>query len=237
MRDRVLHTLAGVFQSRRDAERAQSRAQSRARVDAVRQLDSRRLPHAMQQLARPPLHQPAPAPRDQRDRAPHGDRRAPRRNRRQLIDDAAAPRHAERSDRTIPAQRRPRQADGRAQLHQGLIPPAGGAHRNECFCPLPQEARLTRVANAEPQAEQAREHPGHIPVENRHSSVESYGENRSGGVAPDARKAGKCFGPIGNARGVFAHHESGGIVQQARPAVVAEAGPRGSHVIERRGGE
>ena len=134
-----------------------------------------------------------------------------------------------------------RRADRRAELHQALVEIAGRGRRGErghqLAGPRPQRAlpggRLDVVGDRVDAGEHARD----VAVDERRPLAERDRGDRARGVRADAgHLAELCRAPRELAAEPRVDRLRSGV-QVARARVVAEAGPRGEHVVERRAGE
>ncbi len=91
---------------------------------------------------------------------------------------SANARHQRDAPGTRSQRGRARRADGRAQLHQRLVPVAGPARRDQRGGQRPQHPRAPRLAHRGPQCAQPRQHARHVPVQHGQRAIEGDGEHR-----------------------------------------------------------
>ena len=156
---------------------------------------------------------------------------------RKLVLSAAALRRAQLRERAGEAARRGRRTDRRAELHEALIEIAGrcvvGQRGHQPAGVRPQRLHTLRRFDVIGDREHAPEHARDIAVDERRPFAIRDRRDRTGGVRPDARHVAQA------ARGTRQRitDRLRARVQVARARVVAEAGPRGEHVVEWRGCE
>ena len=160
-----------------------------------------------------------------------------RRHDGELVLPARAVRGAHRLDRADQAARRRRRADRGAELHEALVEIAGlrvGIERGHQLAGLrPQRLHALRRLHVLVDREHAREHPRDVAVDERRALAVRDRGDRARRVGSDARHAAEL---ARRARQRLAHRLRAGV-EVPRARVVAEAGPRGEHVVERCGRE
>ncbi len=162
---------------------------------------------------------------------------APLRDDRKLALAPGAARRARARDRTRAAARRGLAARGRAELHQALVEIAGcrrrGQGRHQLAGASPQLALTARRLDVVGDRVDPRQHARDVAVDEGRALAERDRRDRTRGVRADARDRAQLGG---------ASRQSGAKrlragVEVARARVVAQARPRGEHVVERRGRE
>ena len=135
---------------------------------------------------------------------------------------------------THQAARRGRGADRRAELHEALVQIARREvlrqGRHELASRLPDRAHADRRLDVVLDRERAREHARHVAIDERCALAERDRGDRASRVGSDPGHAAQ----LARARRKARPDRLGPGVQIARARVVAEAGPRGEHVVERR---
>jgi len=138
-------------------------------------------------------------------------------------------------ERAEQAARRGRRAQRRAELHEPLIEIARG--RDERTGTFPQRAltsgRLDVVLDAGDTSEHARD----VAVDERRAFTERDRRDRTCGVRPDAGNLAQFARALRQLAVPLRGDRFGALLEIARARVVAEAGPRGEHVVERRIGK
>ena len=136
-------------------------------------------------------------------------------------------------DRTVQTEGCPRQADGRAELHHGLVVIAGGVDafadaplRDECACLALHEGAAFGGFDLGA-AGQAEQDALDVAVDDGDAFAEGDAGDGGAGVFADAGEGAELCGGGGEHAVAFADEELGGLVEHAGSAVVAEAGPGG----------
>lgn len=139
---------------------------------------------------------------------------------------------------TVPSHRAPGalgsrgQADGRAQLHEGLVeiarPRTLDEHRRQ-----PPEQRLPgAIARPPLDEEEPGKDAGHVAVDQGSRFPEGDGGDRTGGVAAEARQREEPLERRGQAAVVLFDDEPRARMEVPGPRVVAEASPQREDVAE-----
>ena len=160
---------------------------------------------------------------------------------RQLVLPAGSRGLAEALDRADQTARLGRCTDRGAELHEALVEIAGrggrwqGRHERAGLGPqrLGAGRRFDVVLDRRDAAEHARD----VAVDQRRALAERDRRDRAGGIRSDAGHRAQLGGSIGQRAAEPIAHRLGAGVQVARARVVAEAGPRREHGVERRAGE
>jgi hypothetical protein len=222
----------------------QDRTRARRRIRGVGAL--RELPQAAEQaLGRATSEEdltvalrPQRDPREQRELV---DRLSLRHHRELVLATEGAGPAQRRRQRAGQAGRRPRRADGGAELHQALVEIAGraigGQRGHHLAGALPQELLAARRLHVVLDREDAGEHPGDIAVDE--GGALAVGDRGDGarGVGADAGHLAERRGRPRQRAAVAVDDVAGAAVQVAGAAVVAEPGPVGEDVVERRVGQ
>jgi hypothetical protein len=159
-----------------------------------------------------------------------------RRHHRKCLLAARARRYALSGERTDRAARIRRRARGGAELHQSLVEVARGVALGESRHHLagrrPQGLCPRGRLDVDLDAADSREHPRDVAVHERRPLSKRDRGDRPRGVGPDPRDRAQIGGAPRHASP--GHHRLCARAQVAGARVVAEAGPRGEHVVERR---
>ena len=207
---------------------------------------------ALGELPQPPVQAVGAAPREQDRAAPLDPQRDPREHRQRR--DALARRHprqlllaagragaAGAGERAGEAARRARRAHGRAELHQALVEiarrGAGGQRLDDRAGERPDRALAARRLDVLLDGEHAREHARDVAVDQRRALAVRDRRDRAGGVRADAGDVAQPGGGRRQRARPARDDLARAAVQVARARVVAEAGPGGEDVVERRVGE
>ena len=145
--------------------------------------------------------------------------------------------HALARDGALRAQRRTRQAQRGAEVHQALRVARHVVLRQQLLRLLPQRAFLRGHGQVPVKAEHAREHALDVAVEDGGALVEAERGNRRRRGAADARQLDELGAAAREAPPMRLHHGLRAAVQVACAAVVAQAAPGSKHVIQRRRSE
>src|SRR5690606_22050460 len=135
------------------------------------------------------------------------------------------------------AARPARRADGRPELHEGLVQVAGALALDEGLRLGPEPRLHRRRAEGELDAVEAGEDAGDVAVDDGLGEIES---DRTDGACRVTAHPGERAPRRRIARDLTAvsrHDLLRAGVQEARAAVVAEAGERGEHLVLARGCE
>src|SRR5271165_6111802 len=124
------------------------------------------------------------------------------------------------------AARRLRRADYFAQFHQGLIPIAGSLRCETCLCGCCEGAPVLRSAQVAANSFYAREDARDVAVEHGERDIVSNAQHGGCGVSADTRKFKRGVQRAGELSGVLRDDSFCCAMQIARPAVVAQAGPK-----------
>src|SRR5208282_3990215 len=112
-----------------------------------------------------------------------------------------------------------------AELHQRLVPVAGGALGEELLRHSRKPAPAVRRAKIAANGAKPREHAGDVAVEDGEGNIVADAQDGCGCVAADAGKREGCVERTREFAAVARDDFLRGAVQVARAAVVAEAGP------------
>ena len=138
-------------------------------------------------------------------------------------------------ERAREAARRGRRARHRAELHEPLVEIARGERARQRDHQLagdrPDRALAGGGLDVELDRERARDHAGDVAVDERRALAERDRRDRAGRVGADAGHRAQLARPRRERAGADRLRTG---VEAAGARVVAEAGPRGEHVVERR---
>ena len=149
--------------------------------------------------------------------------------------------HAVLRDRTHEAARICRRADRRAELHQPLVEIAGcrglGQRSHQLARVRPQRLRARGRLDVLGEAVHARQYARHVAVDERRALAVRDARDRSRGVRPDPGHLAQVRSAPRQRSRELRGDRLRALLEVARARVVAEPGPRGEHVVERRGRE
>ena len=128
-------------------------------------------------------------------------------------------------------------AQGGAHVHHGLGVGVDALKGREALCGGPQLLSHLGFARVALLCSKARQHAFDVAVEDRCTQAHAQARNRASGGQADTRQFGEFFHVAGEFAAVFGHHDLRGLLQVARPGVVAQARPQVQHFIFRRGGQ
>ncbi len=187
---------------------------------------SREFPEAGQEAGQGPPREKDAAVLFQ-DAAQVGDpllRRLPARGRDPLLPAVAAG-DAAGSDRARGTARMPGQADGRSQIHQGLVEIAGAVLRHKLTGDPPEPGLNGGLPGVLPDPEIAAEDPEDISVKDRRGAVEGDAGDGAGGGPADPRQPGEILRTVGDPAPALAHDLDRPGMQVLRARIVAQPGP------------
>ncbi len=127
-------------------------------------------------------------------------------------------------------------ADERAEFHERLIEVARPAFGDERLCELPDTALGWLLLDRGVDVEDAGQDTLHVAVHAGHLLIEGRAGDGPGGVGPHAGQSEDVGVAAGENPAVPLHDGTGGSLNVARPAVIAEPFPRLEHVLFRRFG-
>ena len=154
---------------------------------------------------------------------------------RQGLGPAAEAAAAGAPPRTAAAARRARDADGGAEIHQGLGAVAGPVGGGELGREAPQGRLGGRQRHLD--REEAGEHAFDIAVDRHRRALEGDGRDRGGGIGPDAGKRAQRRLGLWKPAPQLVAHDPGAFVETARAAVIAQPLPCVQDLIELGPGE
>ena len=184
----------------------------------------RHLPHPAEQLSLRPAHEEDTAvPLDERGGDGHVHGRAAGPALGQLVDEPLLQPTAVLADGTGGARGLARQADGRPQLHHGLVPVARPLAVEQLLRAVVVRAVAAVLGAA--QREEAREDAAHVAVDHRQRPIVGDREDGARRVEPDTGHGEGGLDRVGEPAPVAFRHVLRAPVQVAGAVVVAETGP------------